>query len=171
MALSKEKLDSIIASTGFDQLIGEVESIYFDCKREPYHVENEPGKRELAKDVSSFANAEGGYILIGIKTKPSATRFGDEVEAIHPLTQDLVDTVQYKNIIGAWIYPEIEELDVGWVPITSDPTRGVIVITVPKQRIALRPFLIKITLDGAKHVEVVFGYAERKGDNSQPLTV
>jgi hypothetical protein len=34
-----------------------------------------------------------------------------------------------------------------------------------------KPFLIMRTLDGEKHVEIVFGYAERKWDISRPLSV
>ena len=171
MALSKEKLNEIISATDFDQLIGEVENLYFDCKSSPYQVQNDSNKRELAKDVTSFANIQGGYILVGVKTKKSLTHFGDEVEEIRPFAQTLVNITQYKDILKDWIYPELEDVEVEWKPTKSNTAKGIIVIKIPFQRESIKPFLIVKTLDGNKQVETVFGYAERKGENSQTLKV
>ncbi len=171
MALTKEQLSEIIKAQAFDQLMGEVENLWFDCKGQPYQVQQEVGKRELVKDVSSFANKQGGFILIGIKTKRSTIHFGDEVEEIRPFTQGLVDTSQYEDIIRGWIYPEVEGVGVEWMPTKTDLTKGVVIIKIPEQKESLKPFLVVKTLDGNKQVEVVFGYMERKGDKSQHLTV
>jgi hypothetical protein len=171
MALTKEKLNEIVAASDFDQLIGEVENIWFDCKGQPYSIKNDAGKRELAKDISSFANVQGGVILIGIKTKHSTTHFGDEIEELRPFAQSLVNTSQYKDIIRAWVYPELEGTEVEWIPTKSDSEKGIIAIKIPLQKESLKPFLIVKTLDENKRVETVFGYAERKSDNSQSLTV
>ena len=71
MSLSIEQLGQITDSADFDLLISEVENDWFDCKSQPYQLQdNQAAKRELAKDVSSFANETGGYIFIGVKTKP-----------------------------------------------------------------------------------------------------
>src|SRR3990172_6449819 len=141
MTLGREKLNQIVTNSDFDQLIGEVENVCFDCKSQPYQVQHEAGKRELAKDVSSFANAQGGIILIGIKTKKSATHFGDEIEEIRPSAQGLVNTSQYKDIIKAWIYPEIEGVEVEWMPTKSDATKGVVAVKIPTPKESLKPFL------------------------------
>jgi hypothetical protein len=169
--LSREKLEAIIQNGNFDDLMGLSETAWFECKKQPYQLSDESAKRELAKDVSSLANAVGGKILIGIKTKQSSTHFGDEVESVSSFGQELVDTTQYKNIISAWIYPQIEAVDVKWFPTSSGTNKGVVVIDIPTQKDATKPFLIVKTLDGAKSVEIVFGYAERKGDSSKPLSV
>lgn len=171
MALSREKFNEVITTFEFNQLIGEVENVWFDCKSQPYQVQDDVGKRELAKDVSSFANVQGGIILIGIKTEKSAVHFGDEIKAIRPFSQDLLDPSQYKNIIKAWIYPEVEGIDIEWLPTKENSAKGVVVIKIPVQKESLKPFLITKTLDGNKRVEIVFGYAERKGDSSMPTSV
>lgn len=171
MALSREKFNEVVATTDFDQLIGEVENVWFDCKAQPYQVQHDAGKRELVKDVSSFLNIQGGIILIGIKTKTSTTHFGDEVEEIHPFVQGLVNTSQYENIIRAWIYPEAEGIKVEWVSTKDDATKGIVLITIPSQKESIKPFLIVKTLDGTKQVETIFGYVERKSDTSKPLAV
>jgi predicted HTH transcriptional regulator len=71
MTLTLERLESIIQSGDFINLLGESESGIFDCKSEIYTLTDELSKYELAKDVSSFANANGGYILVGVKTTKS----------------------------------------------------------------------------------------------------
>lgn len=49
-------------------------------------------KKELAKDVSSFANSkEGGYIFIGIGTKKENHKLGDVVDEINCLDANLID--------------------------------------------------------------------------------
>ena len=108
--MDRETLAKIVETRTFDTLIGEIENDWFDCKKEPYQIQNESAKRELAKDVSSFANVGGGYIFIGVRTNHSAQHFGDEVEDSHPFPQNLVNTTQYRDILRTWIYPEIE----GW---------------------------------------------------------
>ena len=82
MGINGTQLQEIVQSGDFESLLGEIESAEFECKAQPYAFDTDSGKRELAKDVSSFANSTGGYIFIGIKTKASSAHFGDEVEAI-----------------------------------------------------------------------------------------
>ncbi len=171
MSLSKVTLSNIINASDFDLLVGEIESEWFECKRQPYQIEKESQKRELAKDVSSFANAQGGYIFIGVRTKTSITHFGDEVEKIRPFDQSLLNTNQYHDIIKEWVYPEVENVSIQWKPTKNDSRKGVVVIHIPEQHESLKPFLIKKTLDGEKYSEIVFGYAKRKRDISDHLSV
>jgi hypothetical protein len=171
MTFSLKKIEEIIVAADFEALLGEIENEWFECKGQPYALDGDPGKRELAKDVSSLANYLGGYILIGVKTKTSLTHFGDEVEKIRPFEQALVNIDQCQKIIRDWIYPEIEGLSVEWVATRDDAGRGLVIIKIPQQNDSLKPFLIKKVLDEKKHVEIVFGYAERRRDTSQPLTV
>lgn len=169
--MDKQKLQEILKTATFDALIGHIENDWFDCKKEPYQIQNDSAKRELAKDVSSFANVDGGYIFIGIRTKQSAQHFGDEVEELHPFPQNLVNTTQYRDILRTWVYPEIEGLDVSWIEIDATKHIGLVVITIPNQKESAKPFIINKTLDGSKQVETIFGYAQRKGDISKPHSV
>lgn len=163
MDLSLDELRAIIESRDFERLVGTVENAYFDCKRQPYGVDNnEAQKRELAKDVSAFANAGGGFIFIGFRTEKNTTHSGDEVTAIRPFDQSLIDHSRYEQIIAAWIYPMVERLSIAWFDMSD--AKGIAVITIPPQRERTKPFLIKKTIDGTKTVETVFGYAERRGD-------
>ncbi len=170
MALDYEALKKIVATPDFNALIGEAENQFFDCKLSPYQLQTNSGKRELAKDVSSFANALGGFIFVGIKTKKDALRFGDEIEAINPFEDKLFNKQSYLDIIKDWIYPNINDLKIEWFIINA-PDRGVVVIVIPPQGDSAKPFLIKNVLDGEKEIEIAFGYAERKGDVSSPTSL
>lgn len=171
MSLSKKKFKEIITASDFDQLIGNTENDWLDCKGQSYPLQHDAGKRELAKDVSSFANVQGGYILIGVKTKSSAIHFGDEIDKIRPFEQGLINITQYYDILKSWVYPEIEKLDIKWVAVKNDASKGILIIEIPQQPLPLKPFLITRSLDGKKQVEILFGYAERKRDSSQPLSI
>ena len=62
------RIKSLINSGEFTQMIGQVENDSLECKGQPYQIQHEHAKRELAKDVSSLANRAGGVILIGVRT-------------------------------------------------------------------------------------------------------
>jgi predicted HTH transcriptional regulator len=133
MALNRDQLRAITDASDFERLIGEIENEWFDCKSQPYQIERDSAKRELAKDVSSFANARGGYIFIGVRTKTRPLRSGDEVEIIRSFAQSLVNTNQYHDIINNWVYPEIENVKVEWKSSKNDSSQGIVIITIPQQ--------------------------------------
>jgi predicted HTH transcriptional regulator len=57
--MTRDQALAILANGDFDQLIGAPESLEVEFKSEPYRVEQESQKFELAKDVSALANAAG----------------------------------------------------------------------------------------------------------------
>lgn len=172
MDLSIKELKSIIKDCDFNKLKGESESEFLDCKREVYDLKNNLSKYELAKDVSAFANAEGGYILIGIEAKKSEKSFYDEVIAIYPFKERVCNPKQYIDIISDWIYPKLRGFDARWYPTKENPSRCIFVIEIPNQPEINKPFLIKRTIqDTGKKCEVLFGYSERKQESNDPKTV
>jgi len=172
MELGIKELESIIKDGDFNSLIGEAESEYFDCKRDTYDLKNSVTKYELAKDVSAFANAGGGWILIGIETKKSAKSFYDEIIAIHPFKESVCNPEQYIDIISDWIYPKLRDIEAKWYPTKKSPSKGIFVMEVPNQPKINKPFLIKRTIqDTGKTCEVLFGYSERKQASNDPKTV
>ena len=161
---------SLIAAGQFVQLKGQVENDWLECKGQPYQIQKDHNKRELAKDVSSVANRSGGLILIGVKTQKSTSHFGDEISDISPMDRVLVDPGQYQKVIKEWIFPEPDGITLTWHRLESSD-KGVFVIEVPPQPAEKKPFLIRRTLDEKKSVEILFGYAERRKDNSQPFSI
>jgi len=172
MELNIKELESIIKDSDFSKLIGESESEFFDCKQKEYDLKKDISKYDLAKDVSAFANAGGGYILIGIETKRSPKSFYDEVIAICPLKKDVCNPIQYMDIVSDWIYPKLRGDEARWYRLKKNPSKGIFVIEIPNQPEINKPFLIKRTIqDTGKRCEVLFGYSERKQERNDPKTI
>ena len=172
MELDIKELKSIIKDGDFNKLKSKCESDFFDCKREGYNLKHNSSKFELAKDVSAFANAAGGFILIGIETKKSGTSHCDEIVAIHPLEQNLCNPKQYIDIIAKWIYPKLKDIEAKWYPTKENSKKGIFVIKIPVQPKIHKPFLISRTIqESGKLCEVLFGYSERKQENNDPKTI
>jgi len=167
---SIKELEKIINDGDFNSLIGKIENDFFDCKSQVYNLKNENSKQELAKDVSSFANLNGGYILIGPKTGISETHFGDEVKEIAFIDKNSVDIEQYNGVINDWIYPKIDGVQIKW-EATKENDKGILIIKIPSQRKNQKPFLIKKIVEGKKSTTIMFGYSKRKQDKSEPLKI
>lgn len=168
------ELEKIIKDGDFDSLIGKIENDFFDCKEGIYDLSKDSQKIELAKDISSFANLNGGYILIGPKTDDNRqTHLCGEIVGVSSFVQSLVDPNQYKNIIKNWVYPdEIHGMEVYWQKSKADDNKGILIIKIPAQKEALKPFLICKTVEEENKIsERIFGYAERKGDASDPKKI
>lgn len=173
MGLSREQLAEIIANRDFGKLVGEAENEWLECKREPYNIESEHGILELAKDIVAFANATGGHVFIGIRTERSSYQHLDVIMEIRPFEPSLVNCQQYADLARSWVFPEIEGLRVYWAQLPGlDQPRGIVVIEIPTQSDAQKPFLIVRHVDlSGKRTEIVFGYAVRKGAINEPKTV
>ena len=133
-SLSLNTLKEIIEQGDFDALIGHTENEFFECKRAIYLLSDERNKRELAKDVSSFANLNGGYILIGPQTKRNDLHLGDEVETISFLDQSLIVPKEHFDVIKNWVYPDILGLEIFYKPSAPNKDKGIFVIYIPPTR-------------------------------------
>ena len=169
---SPEAVIGVLERGDLVALIGEAETDWFDCKREPYWLDRDTQKHELAKDVSSFANASGGLILLGLKTKKSPSHPHEEVKEICSFPEDLVPTQRYYDVLRDWIYPSLHGIDVRWYASAADPTKGIVAVRIPPQPRTHGPFPVTRTIEkGDKRVETVFGFFERRRDKSEPTTV
>ncbi len=138
------------------------EDQWFDAKRAPgYDLNNASGRFELAKDVSSFANAEGGYLIIGLST---SARDAEQTEAVAEL--DLFPEAEFnagaiRGVLREYLYPELKELDVKWVEASHLAGQGVGVIFVPPSPEHDRRFvLMKKEIEGDTNLRhIVFGIA------------
>lgn len=170
MALTYEQIAKILESGDFESFIEETETHILECKREPYRLDHDRGSMELAKDVASFANAGGGYLVIGLETQRTENTMFDVIRRLRPLKQDQIDTKQYQDILGSWLVPP-PTVFIKWYPSRNDSQRGLFAIKIPEQTDS-QPFLTARLLDtNEKRVEVAFGYAERREARSEPISV
>src|SRR4029078_7167949 len=161
-------IEELLAKRDFAAFVGQIENQWFDAKDQPYKIDSDSGKRELAKDIAAFANSQGGVVAIGLRTEKSATQYRDEVIEIRPFASSLVDSGRYRDVLTAWIYPPVEDVEAEWLASIDDSAKGLFVLRVPEQRESLKPFLVMRALDGGKIVETLFGYSERRQDLNAP---
>ena len=103
---------------------GATESVHLDFKRQTYG--NADGdKREILKDVTSFANCLGGHLVIGVDEKDGAA------SAVTPLTGIDVDQelLRLENVVRTGIEPTVVGLRMKRVQVGSG---DVIIIHVPR---------------------------------------
>lgn len=171
MPLRLSELAKIVADRDFARLVGEVEGQFFDAKGQPYQFDaGNDAKREFAKDVSAFANANGGYIFVGVATKPAARQAGEEVSELRPIDKSKFDPDRHRKLLQEWLHPQPKEIEIDWVDLGKG--KGIGVICVPAQNEPSKPFLIRRTIsDNKKTTEVLIGYAERRADRTEIRTI
>jgi hypothetical protein len=163
MPHSKDEIIDLLRTGNFDALIGEFESDWLECKRQPYAIDSDEQKLELAKDVASLANANGGLLLIGLSTTKSPTHGMDQIDRARPFPITMFDPTRYGQVLADWLWPPIDDLEIDLFPSSTDTTKGVAAIAVPSVSGPDRPVLItKTMLDTPRRVEILFGYCERK---------
>ena len=177
--LTPQKIREILESKAYHDLVGVVETDEVEFKQEPYQLDKNPQKQELAKDVSGLANSKGGVIVIGVKTEKHPSLPHEQAIEVSPFPipssgGDMEQ--QYRNILKDWIFPAIKtEVRLHLVEESQSGTslKFVLAIFIPEQRENL-PFLINqyIGENGKKEgKEIVFGYVERHGPGVIPRTV
>ncbi len=165
-------IKSILDARQFQTLIGQDEDSWFEAKgRHPYDFATPAGRYELAKDVSSFANADGGFLIIGLITTPLAEAHTERVISYDLCTQEEFVVAQYQGLIKEYVYPQIKNLNVYWAPVNEEATQGLGVIEVPAQNSKLKYFLTaKVVEAGTQIRQIVFGLAKRTNNTNDPLT-
>jgi predicted HTH transcriptional regulator len=160
----------ILDSGDFSGLIGMSEDVELEVKSAPYDLTSPHGRYELAKDVSAFANAQGGFLLIGFTTCRVANTPSDAIEALALVPCDSFVARQYQGIINELIFPAIEGCSAEWRQCIGS-VDGIGIIRVPPQDPDRKPFIIaRVFEDGESLKQIVVGYVERQGSSNEPLT-
>lgn len=121
-AMSFDSIDNVVLQALLDA--GVSESVHLEFKRDLYG-RNDEQRRELLKDVSAFANALGGHLIIGINEDDGiAASFAPIADV--DIDQELQ---RLESIIRAGVEPAIVGLRIK--PITIDGGCA-IVISVPR---------------------------------------
>jgi len=168
--MNYEELRAIVYGRNPNDLIGLIEGQHFDAKSSPYIFNKESVKHEYAKDIVSFLNADGGFILLGGSTQINSSHSGEEVSEISWFPNELFSLQQYRTLIAEWIYPEPEGVD--FCIISGADTydgKMICIINIPKQNISNKPYLIakSILEEGGKTDIQIIGYAKRVFDGTR----
>lgn len=173
MSNTISKISELIASKDLSQFIGIKEGLNFDAKdKMAYKQDNISDKFEIAKDVSSFANADGGYIIIGLHTKSLIEENTEEVDVLQLMAKADFSVDYWLDIINSFIHPEIRDIKIGWVEEKNNKDIGLFYIYVPKQDNDKKYFLIKtVNEEGVFLKKIVFGLAIRDKSNTNVKTI
>ena len=163
---SRMELVAVLARQDHDTVLGTAESEWLDFKKEPYRLNENGGRWELAKDVASFANKGGGYILVGVRTVKRESELGDVATSVTKIPKKLVDGGQHQDVVESWIYPRVRDVRLQWFPPEPDADRGLLLIEVPPQNEQDKLFVVRRMLDEGKESGAV-GVPVREGDRSE----
>lgn len=140
--MTRAEVLAILEGGDFDRFIGAPETGEVEFKGEPYQLDHDGQRFELAKDASAFANAAGGVLVIGARTRRHDRAAGDIVSELRLLPRDLVDVQQYEDTIADRVHPTLRELTVRFYPSAGNAERGLVALDVPPQQEIDRYFLI-----------------------------
>jgi hypothetical protein len=102
---------------------GAEESLYLEFKGRDALGKNEKKKDEIAKDISSFANSDGGIIIYGIDEKTKNVSFIDGEEFTKEWIEQIINSRIQRKIDNLIIYP---------IRFDEDIKKSVYVIKIPQ---------------------------------------
>ena len=150
-----------------DLLIGTPENSWLDVKSKDYALSFAAEKIKLAQDVARFANADGGVLVLGLKT--SQVNGVDTISRVTPLPLPARSVVQYRSIIDAHVYPFVRGLEVFSAPCDKGE---LLAISIPAQPDDEKPFLVHGNLGSITNNSVkgqFISIVERRGDGAEYL--
>lgn len=168
-----DDIQQIVATRQLASFIDRKEDAWFEAKSAAAYDLNSPaGRWELAKDVSAFANANGGFIVVGLNTERVPEEQTDKVIALDLLPQASFVVAQIQGVLREYLFPNLQGLDVQWFENADGNGQGVGVIHVPEQPQDRRFTLMVQTIDeGVQLRRFVFGFVRRLKSATIPLTV
>jgi hypothetical protein len=146
-------------------LIGQSEGGWFDVKKQLYDITHLKGKVSLAQAVARFANSEGGVVVFGMGTKKVGS--GEVVSKVYPVNTDTYTIRRHRQTLEAHLYPLPIGLDVEIVPVTGG---ALLVVHVPPQPDAAKPFLVHGAIVGDGTEGAFISIVRRHGEDTIPTT-
>lgn len=140
---SQAELVNALERGQFDRVVNTEEATWVDFKEAPYQLQNRHQRWELAKDVASFANGQGGAIVVGYRTRRPENALVDVAHEHRPVPKRLVDWDAYRQTIASWVYPHLDGVSPFWFPADPAANSGVFVLVIPPQSDHSRHFVVR----------------------------
>ena len=122
-------------------LAGTRECAWLDAKGQPYQLDQPRSSAELAKDVAALANASGGIIVIGLRTRRDGP--AEVIDEVRPVPAEFIDRDRYRKLVRERVFPFVRDFATWWLPAGDE--RGLLVIDVPAQASKDKPFVVSGT--------------------------
>jgi hypothetical protein len=166
MVTGPVELRAALTSADFERVIGTPEDTWVDFKKEPYRLDTFKGKWEYAKDVAALANANGGVLVLGVKTGRSQNELVSVAESYAPIPRRLVDQKQHGDVLLNGIYPEVWGVTFSWFSADAGSDSGVLLIEVPAQRPSDKPFVMRTMVGPEERPMHALGVPVRDGSET-----
>jgi len=151
-----------------DVLIGAPESSWLDVKSHDYLLSSATERVKLALDVARFANADGGLLVLGLRTARSNGI--DIISHVTPLPMPARSVARHRSIIDTYVYPFVRGLDVFSAPYGQGE---LLIISIPPQPEGDKPFVVQGNLGSITDNKVkglFVSIVQRRGDGAEYLT-
>lgn len=140
--MTVDELLEVLSSGAFDALAGVAEDASIDFKGAPYQLDSEAGKHELAKDVASFASAQGPSVIVfPVETERTPESPFERAVRVRPIARSRINEKQIRDLIRSHVYPTVRDVDIR-VFTAAGGDKCVVAILVPAQRVGDKPFLV-----------------------------
>lgn len=111
------------------------ESNSLDYKAAGALANNDKKKNEISKDVSAFANSNGGVIIYGVK-EFDAPHKNHLPERIDPIERSRISKEWLEQVIATRIQPKIEGTEICPVTVSETENTVIYVVNIPKSSTA-----------------------------------
>jgi hypothetical protein len=149
-----------------EYLLRQTEASWLEVKSRGYNCDEQAQQIELAQDVARFANGDGpGLLVLGYRTKRVDGR--DLIVKHCPQPIGRAACERYRAIIDQRVFPPVHGLTVDHIPHQDGAT---VVITIPNQAEADRPFLVHGAMVDGRHEGAFISIVRRRGEHSIPVS-
>lgn len=175
---------TILESGKFESFLGLREGNYFEAKpSHPYGLreddeDNSNGAVKLMIKIAGFANAEGGYIICGLR-EPESAPAGDEPRSSLEqqglvasldlmLEADAFTSNDIKGRVKSSIFPRRlgDLIQVKWWHSAHDNQLGLCSVFVPKQNDADKYYALKVNRSVGELPATLYGVPIRRNDQT-----
>jgi hypothetical protein len=111
------------------------ENIHLDYKSADSLQKSDGKKKEIAKDVSAFANSDGGVIIYGIKEFDELEK-RHLPEAITPINREIITKEWLEQVINSNITPRMDGIIIQPISVDSNSNDVVYVVYIKKSNTA-----------------------------------
>jgi hypothetical protein len=111
------------------------ENLHLDYKAADALQKTDGKKKEISKDISAFANSDGGIIIYGVK------EFADPLkkylpEKINPLNRSNISKEWLEQVINSNISPRIDGVKITPISVENENDKVIYVVEIPKSNTA-----------------------------------
>lgn len=111
------------------------ENIHLDYKAADALQKTDGKKKEISKDISAFANSDGGIVIYGVKefTEPTKKYLPEKID---PIDRNLISKEWLEQVINSNVSPRIDGIKITPISILTEKDNVVYVVEIPKSNTA-----------------------------------